>query len=195
MRLAGSCTADQHDVALLNDEAAAREIADERLVDRRILEDEVVDVLGERQFGDGELIADGARLLLGDLGLQEVADEALWLVLALHRHGERFVVCGAHAVELERTHHVENFGAFHCQALLKASYLAQSAIGACRSTSEAGVAIGPIGGGSRRRARMLMITSAEWTASASASPQAASTAGKPSVPVVVQSAVPFASYA
>ena len=45
VRLAGPGAADQHDVALLDDEAAAGEIADERLIDRRFLEGEVVDVL------------------------------------------------------------------------------------------------------------------------------------------------------
>src|SRR5271156_6683821 len=55
-----ACTgaADQHGVALLRYEAAAGEIVDERLVDRRPLELEVVEVLGERQLGDGELVLD-----------------------------------------------------------------------------------------------------------------------------------------
>lgn len=83
MRLAGSRAPDQNDVALLDDEAAASEIADESFVDRRILEGEVVDVLGKRQFSDGELILDRARLLLGDLGLQEVADKALWFATSV----------------------------------------------------------------------------------------------------------------
>ncbi len=60
--------ADQHDVALLREEAAAGEIADQRLVDRRAGEVEVVDVLGQRQLGDRELVLDRARLLLADLG-------------------------------------------------------------------------------------------------------------------------------
>ena len=71
MGFAGSRAADEHDVALLNDEAAAGEVADKSFVDRRIFEGEVVDILGERQFGDGELILDRARLLLGDLGLEQ----------------------------------------------------------------------------------------------------------------------------
>ena len=83
--LAGSGSADEHGVALLGDEAAAGEIADQRLVDRRALEHEVVEVLGERQLGDGDLVLDRARLLLRDLGAQQVADEALRLVLALER--------------------------------------------------------------------------------------------------------------
>jgi len=75
MGLAGPGSPDQHDVTLLGDEGAAGEIANEGLVDRRVLEGEVVDFLGERQLGDGELVLDRPRLLLRDLGAQEVADE------------------------------------------------------------------------------------------------------------------------
>ena len=58
MRLAGPGAADQNGVALLGEEGAAGEIANERLVDRGARELEVVDVLGERQLGDGELVTD-----------------------------------------------------------------------------------------------------------------------------------------
>src|ERR1700733_13693360 len=50
MRLAGAGPADQYDVALLSDEAAASEIAHQTLVDRRAAELEAADVLGQRQF-------------------------------------------------------------------------------------------------------------------------------------------------
>ena len=51
-----------------------------------------VDVLGQRQLGDGELVLDRARLLLRDLGLEQIADEALRFMLAFERGGERLVV-------------------------------------------------------------------------------------------------------
>ena len=113
MALAGPGCADEHGVALLGEKGAVGERAHQRLVDRRVLEDKIVDVLGERQLGDGELVLDRARLLLGDLGAQQVADEALRLMLALQRDGQRLVVGGLHAVELQLTHHVEHFGPFH----------------------------------------------------------------------------------
>src|SRR5277367_923652 len=50
MRLACACSADQDDVALLGDEAAAGQVAHESLIDRRVLEGEVVDVLSQRQL-------------------------------------------------------------------------------------------------------------------------------------------------
>ena len=66
MSFTGTCSANQHDVALLGDESAAGEIVDERLVDRRAVELEVGDVLGKWQLGDSELVVDRSRLLLVD---------------------------------------------------------------------------------------------------------------------------------
>ena len=40
----------------MSDERAAGEIAHQVLVDRRVLEHKVLDILGERQLGDGELV-------------------------------------------------------------------------------------------------------------------------------------------
>ena len=79
MGLAGANSTDQDDVALLSDEAAAGEIVDERLVDRCSVELEVRNVLGQRQLGDGELVLDRAGLLLVDLGVEQIADDALGL--------------------------------------------------------------------------------------------------------------------
>jgi len=59
---------DEHDVALVGDERAAQQLAQQRLVDRRAGEVEVFDVLGERQLGQRHLVFDRARQLLGDLG-------------------------------------------------------------------------------------------------------------------------------
>ena len=118
MSLAGPGSPDQHDVTLLADESAAGEVANEGLVDRRVLEGEVVEVLGERQLGGRDLILDRPRLLLRDLGAQEVADEALEVMLALERGRERLVVGGLHA---SSGHHVEDFASLHRHALLRLS--------------------------------------------------------------------------
>lgn len=113
MGLAGAGAADQHQVALLSQEAAAGQILHQGLVDRRAFELEVRQVLGQGQLGGGELILDGSGLLLGDLGLEQVADDAGRLVLALHGMAHHLVERCAHAVELERAHQVEDMGAFH----------------------------------------------------------------------------------
>ena len=68
IRLARAGAADQNDVALVRQELAASQVAHQGLVDRRAVKGEIVDILGQRQLGDGDLVADGPRLLLADLG-------------------------------------------------------------------------------------------------------------------------------
>ena len=118
---AGAGAADQHDVALLGDEAAAGEIIDERLVDRRAVELEVGDVLGQRQLGDGELVLDRAGLLLVDLGVEQIADDALGFVLAFDGSRHDLVEGSLHAVELELAHEIEDLGSFHQMVLRRLS--------------------------------------------------------------------------
>jgi hypothetical protein len=93
MGFAGAGPADQHGIALLGDEAAAGEVVHKRLVDRRALELEVGEVLAERQLGDGELL-DRARLLLVDLGVEQITDDALGFVLTFDGRGHDFVEGG-----------------------------------------------------------------------------------------------------
>src|SRR3954464_13144023 len=121
MSLAGSGSADQHGIALLSDEAAAGKVVDERLVDRRALELEDIEVFGERQLGDGELVLDRARLLLADLGIEQIADDALGFMLAFDGGGHDLVEGGLHAVELELAHELEELGSFHQMVLLRLS--------------------------------------------------------------------------
>ena len=108
-----------HYVALLGDEAAAGEVIDQRSVDRRVVELEVIGVLGKRQVGNGELVLDRAGLLLVDLGVELVADNALGFVLALDRG--HLVEVGLHAVELEFAHEVKDLGSFHQLVLWRLS--------------------------------------------------------------------------
>src|ERR1700691_581289 len=101
MGLAGAGSADQHGVALLGNEVSAGKFVDKRLVDRCALELEVVEVLREREFGDGELVLDRARLLLADLGVEQITDDALRFVLAFDGRGHDLIEGGLPAVELE----------------------------------------------------------------------------------------------
>ena len=119
MGLAGSGAADEHDVALLGEEVTAGEIAHQALVDRRVVEREVIDILGERQLGDRQLVFDRSGVLLVDLGLEEIADEVLRLMLTFDSCCKGLVGSGfPHAKELEVAHHVENFGTFHDHVIL-----------------------------------------------------------------------------
>jgi len=56
--LAGPGAADQHDIALLAEEFPAGQIAHQRLVDRRIIEGELLDLPGIGQLGGGDLVFD-----------------------------------------------------------------------------------------------------------------------------------------
>ena len=58
MRLSGSRTADQDEVALVIKEVSGGQITDQGLVDLRCVEVELVDLLGMRQLGDGHLVLD-----------------------------------------------------------------------------------------------------------------------------------------
>src|ERR1700742_1351692 len=121
MGLAGAGPADQDDVAVLGDEATDGEVADQGLIDRRTLELEVVEILCERQLGDGELVLDRTCLLLADLGVEQIADDALRLMLAFDGRGHDLVESRLHAEELELAHEVEQFSAFHQMVLLRLS--------------------------------------------------------------------------
>src|SRR5215218_3692772 len=133
-----------------------------------------------------ELVPDRARLLLADLGIEQITDDALGFMLAFDGRDHDLVEGCLHAVELELAHELEQLSAFHQIVLLRLSQRAQSAIGAWRSVSAAGVRIVAGGPGSRWRARMLRTTSAEWTPWPIASAQATSTAGSPSVSTAVR---------
>jgi hypothetical protein len=113
--------ADEDDVALVSQELAAGELAHEVLVDGGAGEGELGDVLGQRQLGDRDLVLDRARLLLGDLGLKEVADDLLWLVRPLYGDLDDLVEGGLHAVEPQLAHGGEDLLAFHHTALLRVS--------------------------------------------------------------------------
>jgi hypothetical protein len=54
---------------LLGQEGAGRQFAHQGLVDWRAGKLKVVDILGQRQLGDGQLVFDRPRLLLSNLGL------------------------------------------------------------------------------------------------------------------------------
>jgi hypothetical protein len=87
MRLAGACPADQDDIALIGDEGAGGEVADQALVDRRAGKIEVLDILGQRKLGDGELVLDGTGLLLGTV--RNSVLEAMMMERSESSHGYR----------------------------------------------------------------------------------------------------------
>jgi hypothetical protein len=120
MRFSGSGAADQHDIALMLEEFSTSEIAHQRLIDRGVVEVELVDLLGQWQLGDRHLVFDRACLLLADLGVQQVADELLGFVLALYGCGDDLVIGrvsgnprtggghALHSVEFQLAHRIQH---------------------------------------------------------------------------------------
>jgi hypothetical protein len=122
MSLAGVGAADQHGVTLGGLEPAGCQFAHQRLVDRCGGEVEATDLVtalralpsaGKRQLGDGHLVLDRARLLLGDLGAQQVANDPRCRVLALYRICDDVIIGLTHASELQVAPHLEDLVAFH----------------------------------------------------------------------------------
>src|SRR6266403_350160 len=72
-------------------------------------------------LGDDELVLDRPRLLLADLGVEQITDDALRFVLAFDGRGHDLVEGGLHAVELELAHEVEELSSFHQLVLLRLS--------------------------------------------------------------------------
>ena len=60
-------------------------------------------------------------MLLVDLGVEQITNDALRFVLAFDGCGHDLVESGLHAVELEFAHEVEELSAFHQMVLLRLS--------------------------------------------------------------------------
>ncbi|MNW03518.1 hypothetical protein D3C71_1994680 [compost metagenome] len=98
---------------LLGEECSGRELAYQPFIHGRVGEVVVIDILGQWQFGEGDLVFDRPGLLLGNLRLQQVPDDTGRFVLTLDAGGHCLVVGAAHTEQLQRTHHVEDLGSFH----------------------------------------------------------------------------------
>src|SRR6185312_16527200 len=73
--LPGAGAADEDAVALGVKEGAGGQLTDLTLIDRRIGEDEAVDVLQDRELGAADPVADRAGLAVGALGLDQAGEE------------------------------------------------------------------------------------------------------------------------
>jgi hypothetical protein len=78
--LARARTADEDRVAFGVEEGAGGEFANLAFVYRRVREDELVDVLEDRELRAGDAIADRACLPVGALGEDQAGDQRIKLV-------------------------------------------------------------------------------------------------------------------
>ena len=98
---------------LASRKAARCEFSNLAFVDRRVGEDELVDILENRELRAGDAIADRARLPMGALGANEAGDERVKLVAPGEALAGDLVEAGAHAVELEFAHGLQDLVALH----------------------------------------------------------------------------------
>ena len=82
-------------------------------IDRRIGEDELVEILEHREFGPADAIADRAGLAVGALGPDQAGDERIELIAPSQSFTGNLIEAGAHAVKLQFAHGFENLMALH----------------------------------------------------------------------------------
>ena len=82
-------------------------------IDRRVGEDELVDVLENWELGSADAIADRAGLPVGAFGLDQASDERIDLIAPGKTFTGNFIEAGAHAVKLQLAHGLQNLVAFH----------------------------------------------------------------------------------
>ena len=113
MGFAGAGAADEDRVALGVQEGAGGKFAHLALIDRRVGEDELVEVFEDREPGAADAIADRSGLPVGALGPDQAGDEWVDLVAPGEALAGDLVEAGAHAVELEFAHGLEDLMTFH----------------------------------------------------------------------------------
>src|SRR5581483_4740553 len=121
MGFSGAGSADEDRVALGVEERAGGELANLPLVDWRIGEDELVEVLEDRELGAADTIADRSRLPVRVLGADQAGDEREDFITPGKPLAGDLIEAGAHAIELEPAHGLEDLMAFHHATFLMLS--------------------------------------------------------------------------
>ena len=113
MGFAGAGPADEDGIALGVEEDAGGELTNLPFIDRRIGEDECVNIFENREFGAADAIADRAGLPVGAFGPDQAGDERIDLIAPGQTFARNLIEAGAHAVKLQFAHGFENLMAFH----------------------------------------------------------------------------------
>jgi hypothetical protein len=113
MGFASARAADEDRVALGVEEGAGGEFANLSFIDGRVGEDERVDILGDRELGSGDAIADRSGLPVGAFGPDQAGDQRIEFVAAGDAVAGDLVETGAHAVKLQLAHRLHYLMAFH----------------------------------------------------------------------------------
>ena len=121
MGFAGAGAADEDGVALGVQEGAGGEFANLPLIDRRVGEDEAVEVFEDRELGPADAIADRSGLPMRALGSDQAGNERIDLIAPGKALAGDLIEAGAHAVKLEFAHGFQNLMAFHQATFLMLS--------------------------------------------------------------------------
>src|SRR5271163_1152424 len=98
MGFAGAGAADEDSIALSVEEGTGGEFAQLALVDRRLGEDERVEIFEDRELGTADPIANGAGLPVRAFGPDQAGDEGVDLGATGEPLAGDLVEAGAHAV-------------------------------------------------------------------------------------------------
>jgi hypothetical protein len=82
-------------------------------IDRRVGKDELVNILENRELGAGDAIADRAGLPVRAFGADQAGDQRIEFFAPGKALAGYLVEAGAHAVELQLAHGLQNLMAFH----------------------------------------------------------------------------------
>ena len=82
-------------------------------IDRSIGEDELVEIFEDRELGSADAVADRAGLPVGAFGSDQAGDEWVEFIAPGKALSGDLVEAGAHAVEFEFTHGLEDLMTFH----------------------------------------------------------------------------------
>ena len=104
MGFARARPADKDRVAFGVEEGAGGEFANLAFIDRRIREDELVDVLEDWKLRADDPIADRASLSVGALGADQAGDQRIEFVAPGKTLSGDLVEAGAHAIQLKFAH-------------------------------------------------------------------------------------------
>ena len=94
-------------------ERAGRQLTNLPLIQRRVVEDEAVEIFQHREPGAANPVADRPGLTMGVLGTDQAGDQRIDLIPPGQALAGDLVEAGAHAIELELAHRVQNLVAFH----------------------------------------------------------------------------------
>src|ERR1700736_5767800 len=121
MRFAGAGATDEDGIALGVEEGAGGELAHLALIHRCIGKDALDEVFENREPCSAETITDRTGLAVRVLGADQTGNERIDLIAPCQAFAGDLIEAGAHTIELEPAHGLEDFMTFHQATFLMLS--------------------------------------------------------------------------